>query len=307
VIGRRLAAGALAALLAATACKQSAKPSPGESSGAQTSPAGDSGASRVTRQATEAASVTALVPAPAGSTGATAPDAASPAAGDPDAPTNFACRQAKREAKGEAKTQADMTTQAAAGAVLAGCDLRVARDKLAMELAHDPKAAAALEDSQQKWRAFREAHEAERSPHADEPGFYGTVFPMCQSMERSAMRHARQAELDGLGRCAPGPSAPAQAGAARTADAALNDVYRNVRTAYAKDPKFLAALQQAEVAWIAYRDAQVALAAAATGDAGSACAQHELERTTQARTTQLREWLKTPQDGDVCSLGVAPP
>jgi uncharacterized protein YecT (DUF1311 family) len=294
---RRLAAGALAALLVATACRQSAKPAPGEGSASQDSPGADSGAARVSRQSTEAASATALVPAPAAP-----PDAASSAGRDPDAPSNFECRQAKREAKGEAKTQAEMTMQAAAEAVLAGCDLRVARDKLAVELAHDPKAAAALEDSQQKWRAFREAHEVERSPHADEPGFYGTAFPMCRSMERSAMRHARQAELDGVGRCAPGPSSPAQASAVRAADTALNDVYRNVRTAYAKDPKFLAALQQAEVAWIAYRDAQAALAASASGGADSACAQHELERTTQARTTQLREWLKAPEDGDVCSL-----
>jgi uncharacterized protein YecT (DUF1311 family) len=191
--------------------------------------------------------VTTLVPAP---------DAAPSAAPDPDAPGSYECRQAKRSAAGEAKTQAEMTTQAAAGAVLAACDLRVARDKLALDLAHDPKAAGALDDSQRKWRAFREAHEVERSPHEDEPGYYETAFPMCRSMERSAMRRARQSELEGVGRCAPGPAAPAQSGATRAADAALNDAYRNVRTAYAKDPKFLAALQQAEVAWIAYRDAQ---------------------------------------------------
>jgi uncharacterized protein YecT (DUF1311 family) len=290
---RRLAAGAVAALLAATACRQSAKPAPAESGPSQASPGADSGASRVSRQATEAASVTTLV---------AAPDAASSAGPDPDAPSNFQCRQAKRDAKGEAKTQAEMTTQAAAGAVLAGCDLRVARDKLALDLAHDPKGAGALDDSQRKWRAFREAHEVERSPHEDEPGYYGTAFPMCRSMERSAMRHARQTELEGVGRCARGPAAPAQAGAVRTADTTLNDAYRSVRTAYARDPKFLAALQQAEVAWIAYRDAQVALAAAASGGADSACAQGELERTTQARTAQLREWLKAPQDGDVCAL-----
>jgi uncharacterized protein YecT (DUF1311 family) len=302
VSARRLAAGAFAALLAATACRQSAKPAPDESSPSQASPGADSGASRVARLATEAASVTTLVPEHPASAEATGLDAALPAGPDPDAPGNFECRQAKRDAARQANTQAEMTTQAAASAVLAGCDLRVARDKLAQELAHDPRAADALEDSQRRWRAFREAHEAERSPHADEPGFYGTAFPMCRSMERSAMRHARQAELDGVGRCTRDPAAPAQAVAVRAADAALNDVYRNVRTANAKDPKFLAALQQAEVAWIAYRDAEVALAAAASGGADSACAQRELERATQARTTQLREWLKAPEDGDVCSL-----
>ncbi len=308
VTGSRVGAALLGALLAAAACR-----SPGKAGGEPTNAneTNESGAVAVPAAAASPTEAGAPRAAPAASAEASArvAAAASSTPDDASAPSDAECERARREAAAQPKTQLGLNEQAGAKASLAACDVRRAHDDVQRALARNPEGLAALETAQRTWRAFGAAHELERFPHQDEPGYYGSVFPMCLLGERAAMSLARARELraSAPSPCKPGAPTPGQAGAVRAADAALNDSYRKVRSAYASEPAFLAALQRAELSWIAFRDAQVALASASSGGPESACAQREAERTTQARDDQLREWLKPREDGDACAGSFAPP
>ena len=91
------------------------------------------------------------------------------------------------------------------------------------------------------------------------------------------------------------------------ADVAMNDAYRKVRAAFAKDAKFIAALTRAQRTWITYRNAQVAFAASASGSPDGTCAMRELGRETKERAEYLRNWLLPYEEGDVCAGSYAPP
>lgn len=94
------------------------------------------------------------------------------------------------------------------------------------------------------------------------------------------------------------------------ADRILNETYLSVRKSYAHDALFLAKLQKAQRAWLAYRDAQIeAHYPLAKGESslhkyGSIhpmCYSGLKTQLTQERTAYLKQWLDGAQEGDVCS------
>ncbi|MBS1913949.1 MAG: DUF1311 domain-containing protein [Bacteroidetes bacterium] len=92
------------------------------------------------------------------------------------------------------------------------------------------------------------------------------------------------------------------------ADKELNDVYQQVTRRYKDDQLFLENLKTAEKAWIAFRDAQLAmkypLKANEPNPYGSVypmCANNYLTALTKERTKTLRAWLTGVAEGDVCA------
>jgi uncharacterized protein YecT (DUF1311 family) len=96
----------------------------------------------------------------------------------------------------------------------------------------------------------------------------------------------------------------------KKADQALNATYSRVRKDYAQDPRFLAKLKQAQLAWIAFRDAHLqarfpkADKQTGYGSAYPACRCALLAELTEQRVKQLQIWLDGIPEGDVCNGSV---
>jgi uncharacterized protein YecT (DUF1311 family) len=257
------------------------------------------GATEAPSAATPSASAPPPVASAAASTSSSAPTAPPPDDKKLGFPSSADCADAKKTLAGPETNQMEMSLHAAAKATLASCSMQAAFVTLRRSIA--PGAASGLDATQTAWRAFFDEREHERFPHAAEPGYYGSILNTCYGELDEATATARTAELQALAKgCSDPPSAAAPATqAAKTADAALNEAYGKIRKGYAADATFLKALTQAQVAWLKYRDAQVALAAARSED-NAGCAQRELARVTGARVDQLRVWLKPATDGDAC-------
>jgi uncharacterized protein YecT (DUF1311 family) len=194
-----------------------------------------------------------------------------------------------------------MNMGAAADAIRALCTMHRVYDELRGSLGSDAGAIAKLDAAQRYWSAYRAAHLLERFPQQDTPGYYGSVFPFCRNLEEAGMNGVRVEELRNARKCtATGSTTPQATDAARAADALLNTSYRKVLSVYAKDPAFVAAFRRAEIAWLDFRDAQVAFAVALSQAPDSICAQRELERVTRQRTQDIREWLRPHEEGNVC-------
>ena len=91
-----------------------------------------------------------------------------------------------------------------------------------------------------------------------------------------------------------------------SADAELNDVYQEILRRYASDHVFVAALSEAQRAWVTFRDSEMAAAFPETdkGAYGSVfpmCSSGLAEELTRARTKRLRVWLDGVEEGDVCA------
>ena len=91
------------------------------------------------------------------------------------------------------------------------------------------------------------------------------------------------------------------------ADGEMNVVYKKVIARHSGERLFIQNLRKAQRAWVAFRDAEIAaIWPVAEGDPhpwGSVwpmCECTELQAITQERTRQLREWLATGVEGDVC-------
>jgi uncharacterized protein YecT (DUF1311 family) len=218
------------------------------------------------------------------------------------------CREAEAQAKDvDAQTQLDMNTGASGRAGMAECKMRRTYVALARRLAGNHEAVAKLESAQRRWISFRRAGDTARFPH-DEPGYYGSIFPWCLSLEHEGQSLSRSDSLAAAAACHEAAAdLEAAKEAARGADAELNDAYRKVRARFAKDPAFIAALTRAEQSWIAFRDAQAAFAGAAAGTPNGACATRASAGTAKARTDELRAWLGPWEEGNVCAGSYTPP
>ncbi len=90
------------------------------------------------------------------------------------------------------------------------------------------------------------------------------------------------------------------------ADAELNDVYAQVLREYSADKQFIAKLKQAQRAWLAFTAAHLAALypdpnPMTYGSVNRACRCLVMTDLTRERTTQLRQWLKKAEEGDVCA------
>ncbi|MBS0590083.1 MAG: DUF1311 domain-containing protein [Proteobacteria bacterium] len=91
------------------------------------------------------------------------------------------------------------------------------------------------------------------------------------------------------------------------ADRELNDIYAQIRRQYKDDKVFLARLQRAQQAWIAFRDAEFEAhypAQDKIGNYGTSfglCAPQLKAQLTRKRSVELRAWLDGAKEGDVCA------
>jgi len=89
------------------------------------------------------------------------------------------------------------------------------------------------------------------------------------------------------------------------ADKELNRVYKNVRIAYKDDPLFLEKLKAAQRAWVKFRDGHMdsryPLDQNEYGSIFRDCWCSELATISEARTKQLKQWLKGAPEGEGCS------
>ena len=96
---------------------------------------------------------------------------------------------------------------------------------------------------------------------------------------------------------------------ASRADSTLNALYHRLETTYRSDSVALGKLQAAQLAWRAFRDAQVDATYSAVDRArvyGSVlpmCISALLEELTKARIAQLQR-AHRPTEGDLCSGGI---
>jgi uncharacterized protein YecT (DUF1311 family) len=96
----------------------------------------------------------------------------------------------------------------------------------------------------------------------------------------------------------------------KAADDELNRVYQTILSKYQDDREFLEKLDNAQRAWLTFRDAELE-AKFPLGDKqyhyGSVypmCANLFLAQWTRERVKQLREWLDGIEEGDVCAGSV---
>ncbi|ARN84858.1 lysozyme inhibitor LprI family protein [Candidatus Nucleicultrix amoebiphila] len=91
--------------------------------------------------------------------------------------------------------------------------------------------------------------------------------------------------------------------AAKKADRDLNAVYHRILALYAKNKPFLIHLKKAQRAWVQFRDAHLLSIyipeAGGWGSSEGMCRCIELQKLTEHRTKQLKEWL-TSEEGDMC-------
>lgn len=183
-----------------------------------------------------------------------------------------------------------------------------------------------LVDAELAWIAFRDAELEAIYPAQDKQGWYGSIFPMTYSIEKADLTWARVKQLkewlDGM------PANP-DAGSLvdysklsgtqqemtdivadqyRQADDTLNAVYRQILTEYQDDKLFIDKLTDAELAWIAFRDAELDAVNTAQntparyGHLAPLAHDIEITRLTWARVAQLKEWSEGLPEG-VVGLG----
>ena len=93
----------------------------------------------------------------------------------------------------------------------------------------------------------------------------------------------------------------------KRADADLNREYQQLLHQYRDDVRFIRNARRAQRAWIAYRDAQLALLypyAERRGFYGSVypmCRCMAVLELTKKRVEELRRWVDGVEEGDVCS------
>lgn len=91
------------------------------------------------------------------------------------------------------------------------------------------------------------------------------------------------------------------------ADAELNTIYGQVLRKRPADALFTRKMRAAQRAWLAYRDAHLAVLYPAAdsqreyGSAYPACRCTALAETTRKRTEELRRWTNGAAEGDVCA------
>ncbi len=96
---------------------------------------------------------------------------------------------------GFAQTQRDMGTGADADLQKADAELNQVYQQVLKEYADDPLVVTKLRAAQRAWIALRDAELDAAYPHANEPGYYGSVFPMCLAGRKAELTRRRTDEL----------------------------------------------------------------------------------------------------------------
>lgn len=94
-----------------------------------------------------------------------------------------------------AQTQGDMNADASADLAKADAELNQVYQQVLKEYGDDPLTVTKLKAAQRAWIALRDADLAATYPHTAEPGYYGSVLPMCLAGRQAELTRQRTAEL----------------------------------------------------------------------------------------------------------------
>ena len=109
----------------------------------------------------------------------------------------------RREPCVDADSQLGLNTCAGNDRDAAERDLSTTLDAIRAKHRDDPAFLQKLATAQDAWSRFRDAELKALYPHDDEPGYYGSVFPMCWGLKAAELTRKRTSELrvwlDGVG------------------------------------------------------------------------------------------------------------
>lgn len=101
----------------------------------------------------------------------------------------------------KAQTQGDLNNQTATGFQAADKQLNAVYQKILEDYADDEAFIASLKEAQRCWITFRDAQLKMKFPDR-EPGYYGSVLPMCEAMYLAELTQDRikalQRWIDGV-------------------------------------------------------------------------------------------------------------
>ena len=95
---------------------------------------------------------------------------------------------------GHCQTQAEMNKEAAINYKKADAELNKVYQQIMKEYADDPTFLDALRSSQRNWITFRDSELKMKYPDR-EPGWYGSIQPMCDSYYLAELTNERTAKL----------------------------------------------------------------------------------------------------------------
>jgi uncharacterized protein YecT (DUF1311 family) len=93
----------------------------------------------------------------------------------------------------------------------------------------------------------------------------------------------------------------------KKADAEMNSIYRKILNENRKDRLFVQKMRAAQRAWLMFRDAHLESIFPATdkrtayGSVQPMCHCMELEKITDERAKDLKQWVDGVEEGDVCA------
>lgn len=181
-----------------------------------------------------------------------------------------------------------------------------------------------LTDAELAWIAFRDAELDAIYPDRNTPGKYGSVFPMTFALEKTGLTLAREKQLTEWLEGMPASQNAANLGIdyakltgtpqkmnkiiadeSQRAEGNLNNIYNQILVMYKNNTLFIDKLIDAELAWIAFRDAELEAVNSARNKQtryGSLYPMaYEIEKTrlTWARVAQLKQWSEGLPEGVV--------
>lgn len=95
----------------------------------------------------------------------------------------------------KAQTQTDMNSCAGGDFTQIDNELNSLYQKILSEYADDPKFIAKFKASQRAWLKFRDAEMEALFPHGEEVGYYGSIYPVCNSNWLTVLTKERIAQL----------------------------------------------------------------------------------------------------------------
>jgi len=197
-----------------------------------------------------------------------------------------------------AQSQLEMNGDAAKKAGAADKKLNATYQKVIKKNSQNGGFVAKLRTAEKAWIGYRDAYLRSIFPAQNAPMEYGSVYPMCYSEWLETTTSDRTKQLEGF-LSLPANSALPEA-TFLSEEKHLNLTYQKVLKIY--ENKYVKKFQQAEVAWLAFRDADAqafaSLAPASNPVNARFTWQSQLDRQ---RTKELQQWIDGTEEGNVCA------
>jgi uncharacterized protein YecT (DUF1311 family) len=163
---------------------------------------------------------------------------------------------------------------------------------------------AKLDETQELWKNFCDAHVDSIFPldKSNDPGTqYGSIYGLCVWTDHEELDSWRLKELKQWHKATAATDSAQAEKAYNDADKKLNAVYVKVIKSPAKSQaSFITNLRKAETAWIAFRDAD-AEAFELCHKSAPGTKFSKMTELTNERIKQLDKWLTGAEEGDTCA------